>query len=130
MSDTPQYKDIAGNPVTLNQLVRLEPEWAANQIRHRDKLSCENERLRKWSEQAHAALQGAEVLVNNYAEAKVTLADSDQYGILTPNQAQCIRTGFLDNNDNVQAILEALRTWPTANEAETQKLRNGRAERH
>lgn len=31
-----QYKDIAGNPCTLEWLVRNEPEWAANQIRHRD----------------------------------------------------------------------------------------------
>lgn len=36
-----QYKDVAGNPVTLDWLVRNEPEWAANQIRHRDKLESE-----------------------------------------------------------------------------------------
>lgn len=42
MSDTPrQYKDAAGNPVTLGWLVRNEPEWAVNQIRHRDKLERE-----------------------------------------------------------------------------------------
>lgn len=31
-----QYKDVAGNPCSLEWLVRNEPEWAANQIRHRD----------------------------------------------------------------------------------------------
>jgi len=36
-----QYKDVAGNPVTLDWLVRNEPEWAANQIRHRDKLQAD-----------------------------------------------------------------------------------------
>jgi DNA mismatch repair ATPase MutS len=36
-----QYKDISGNPCSLNWLVRNEPEWAANQIRHRDQLESE-----------------------------------------------------------------------------------------
>ena len=36
-----QYKDVAGNPVTLDWLVKNEPEWAANQIRHRDKIESE-----------------------------------------------------------------------------------------
>jgi hypothetical protein len=40
-TETRQYKDVAGNPVTLDWLVRNEPEWAANQIRHRDKLESE-----------------------------------------------------------------------------------------
>jgi hypothetical protein len=34
-----QYKDVSGNPVTLDWLVRNEPAWAANQIRHRDSLA-------------------------------------------------------------------------------------------
>lgn len=37
----PQYKDVSGKPVSLDWLVRNEPEWAANQIRHRDKLQRE-----------------------------------------------------------------------------------------
>lgn len=37
-TETRQYKDVAGNPVTLDWLVKNEPEWAANQIRHRDEL--------------------------------------------------------------------------------------------
>jgi len=28
-----QYYDRDGNPVTLDKLCRLEPEWAANRIR-------------------------------------------------------------------------------------------------
>ena len=40
-TETRQYKDVAGNPVTLDWLVKNEPEWAANQIRHRDKLEAE-----------------------------------------------------------------------------------------
>jgi hypothetical protein len=40
-SEPRQYKDVSGNPVTLDWLVRNEPEWAANQIRHRDKLETE-----------------------------------------------------------------------------------------
>ena len=49
-TETRQYKDVAGNPVTLEWLVRNEPEWAANQIRHRDKIERE-------LTQARAALQ-------------------------------------------------------------------------
>ena len=42
MSDTPrQYKDCDGNDTSLNTLCRREPAWAANQIRHRDKLELE-----------------------------------------------------------------------------------------
>lgn len=40
-----QYKDVAGNPVTLDWLTKNEPEWAANQIRHRDNLEAENKML-------------------------------------------------------------------------------------
>ena len=36
-----QYKDVAGNPCTLRWLVKNEPEWAENQIRHRDTLESE-----------------------------------------------------------------------------------------
>lgn len=46
-----QYKDITGQPCSLEWLVKHEPEWASNQIRHRDKLSVElaeaNEYARK-----------------------------------------------------------------------------------
>jgi len=44
---TRQYKDVAGNPCSLDWLVRNEPEWAANQIRHRDKLDAENKTLKE-----------------------------------------------------------------------------------
>ena len=40
-SEARQYKDVAGNPVTLDWLTRNEPEWAANQIRHRDTLQAD-----------------------------------------------------------------------------------------
>ncbi len=41
-SKTPrQYKDVSGNPVSLGWLVLNEPEWAKNQILHRDKLETE-----------------------------------------------------------------------------------------
>lgn len=46
-----QYKDVSGNPCSLSWLVRNEPEWAANQIRNRDKLERElnaaNERIKQ-----------------------------------------------------------------------------------
>jgi len=42
-----QYKDIYGNPIELNKLCRLEPDWAVNQIRHRDKLEKEYEILKE-----------------------------------------------------------------------------------
>ncbi len=41
-----QYKNVAGNPVTLDWLVKNEPEWAVNQIRHRDKLERERDEAR------------------------------------------------------------------------------------
>lgn len=31
---TENYQDIDGNPISLEQLVRKEPDWAANRIRH------------------------------------------------------------------------------------------------
>ncbi len=42
MNDTPRiYKDADGNPCPLLRLIKLEPEWAENQILHRDKLERE-----------------------------------------------------------------------------------------
>ena len=47
MSDTTevptprQYKDVSGHSCSLIWLVLNEPEWAENQIRHRDKLETE-----------------------------------------------------------------------------------------
>ena len=53
-----QYKDAEGNPVGLLKLVRDEPDWAANQIRHRDKLERElAERKRVGDELARCAGQ-------------------------------------------------------------------------
>lgn len=40
------YKDCDGNPVSLFKLVRDEPEWAANQIRHRDVIEKERDQLK------------------------------------------------------------------------------------
>lgn len=52
--ETRQYYDVSGNECSLGWLVRNEPEWAANQIRHRDslaaevgRLEAENEKLRE-----------------------------------------------------------------------------------
>ena len=42
MTDTPrQYKDSDGNPAPLLRLIKAEPEWAENQILHRDHLERE-----------------------------------------------------------------------------------------
>lgn len=49
--ETRQYKDVAGNPVTLDWLVRNEPAWAANQIRHRDRIERERDEALKWQKQ-------------------------------------------------------------------------------
>lgn len=46
MKSERQYKDALGNPCTLDWLVKNEPEWAANQIRHRDNLEIEIAHLR------------------------------------------------------------------------------------
>lgn len=55
-----KYYDVSGTPCSLNWLVRNEPEWAANQIRHRDslaaeveRLQAENEKLRGWVKDAY-----------------------------------------------------------------------------
>lgn len=42
MSETPRiYFDAYGHPIDLVRLVKAEPEWAANQIRHRDRLQAD-----------------------------------------------------------------------------------------
>jgi hypothetical protein len=61
-TETRQYKDVAGNPVTLDWLVKNEPEWAANQIRHRDKIESE-------LAQARAALQPVADLLDGDLES-------------------------------------------------------------
>lgn len=49
MSDTQlrQYMDSEGKPIGLLRLVKMEPEWACNQIRHRDKLESERDALKQ-----------------------------------------------------------------------------------
>lgn len=41
-----QYKDAAGTPCSLWWLVKNEPEWAVNQIRHREKIESERDALK------------------------------------------------------------------------------------
>lgn len=47
----PEYRDLEGNPVSLDTLCRKEPAWAANRIRvtlnERDALRAEVEQLRR-----------------------------------------------------------------------------------
>lgn len=40
MSDE-DYKDMDGNPVTLEKLIRTEPEWAASRVREGRKAEAE-----------------------------------------------------------------------------------------
>lgn len=68
MSDTlrnglRQYRDVSGNPCSLLWLVKNEPEWASNQIRHRDQLELELDHAKadaaSWAQQAEDRLQDA-----------------------------------------------------------------------
>lgn len=43
---TREYYDYDGNPIDLNKLCRDEPSWAASQVRHRDSVQSQLERLR------------------------------------------------------------------------------------
>jgi len=72
------------------------------------------DKIEGWVTMAIQALKGAEVLALCLADAKATLADSDQYGILKPEEAEAIKGRFLGNNDNVLAVRDALRAWPNA----------------
>jgi chromosome segregation ATPase len=40
-----EYQDSEGKPIGLLRLVKMEPEWACNQIRHRDQLESERDAL-------------------------------------------------------------------------------------
>lgn len=53
-----QYKDVSGNPCSLEWLVRNEPEWAANQIRHRDALEKEKTEWKAIADKLAHALDG------------------------------------------------------------------------
>lgn len=52
------YQDQEGNPVTLDKLCRTEPEWAANQIRHRDKLQDELDAAKEEIERLQELIAG------------------------------------------------------------------------
>jgi hypothetical protein len=47
MTTPRKYYDPQGAECSLVQLVRMEPEWAANQIRHRDQLEEHVAKLRE-----------------------------------------------------------------------------------
>ena len=79
------YKDSDGNPVRLAKLCKDEPEWAANQILHRDKLERELAEAREmlasaradaesWSQQSDMHATDALVYAKDLDEARAEAA--------------------------------------------------------
>ena len=58
MSTTRTYKDASGNNCPLLHLIEQEPEWAENQILHRDKLETELAEVAAKLEKCRTALGG------------------------------------------------------------------------
>ena len=81
-TETRQYKDVAGNPVTLDWLVKHEPEWAANQIRHRDKLDIENALL------VEELAKAAGYLASVRTDRKKTDTDGNVWALQTMDWAE------------------------------------------
>ena len=95
-TETRQYKDVAGNPVALEWLVKNEPEWAANQIRNRDKLEIENAQL------ANELAKAAGYLASARTDRKKTDADGTVWALQTMDWAE----GALDYAASANAVLE------------------------
>ena len=95
-TETRQYKDVAGNPVTLDWLVKHEPEWAANQIRHRDKLDIENALLVK------ELAKAAGYLASVRTDRKKTDTDGNVWALQTMDWAE----GAVEYAASANAALE------------------------
>lgn len=99
--ETPrQYKDVSGNPCSLDWLCRNEPEWAANQIRHRDTLEKELNQLKR----TNAELAASEAKLRAALQPFNGIAfGARPYDFINPT----IRFGDLEN------VAKALSTSPS-----------------
>jgi len=86
MSDDPknrQYKDVSGNPCSLWWLVKNEPEWAVNQIRHRDKLESERDESNEYARKLSLKVTDQGVEIQRFSQriselkGKLELAQND-----------------------------------------------------
>ncbi len=76
-SKTPrQYKDVAGNPVSLEWLTKNEPEWAANQIRHRDTLELELAECHQQMIGLRREVEHQKARVKAYSESEAKLREA------------------------------------------------------
>lgn len=75
--------------------------------------------LAEYAKKCQEALQGALVLAQCLASAKVDAEDVRRGGELTANEARQMRETFLTNNDNVLAIADRLGEWDAAFELNT-----------
>lgn len=71
-SAEPEYEDADGNTVTLDRLCRMEPAWAANQIRTRDAYVAQRE-----AEVRREELQRAHDVFESWAKEEADWAYSD-----------------------------------------------------
>jgi len=99
-----QYKDVAGNPCTLRWLVKNEPEWAENQIRHRDTL----ERELAGADQVIAALMA------RLDRANARIARLEEAGDSLKEEA---RPTMFDCDETRKRIMDTIDAWDAAREA-------------
>jgi len=127
MSDTPrtdaeelrQYEDEDGNPIGLWRLVKNEPEWAVNQIRHRDKLERElnaaNERIKQLEADAYNSTQKIQRLegwnTQNCAD-KVNLMETIRHRegwverLIKAGEKLCVRRGDNESIEEWDALVK------------------------
>ena len=79
MSDAKPYQDIDGNPVSLDALVKMEPEWAASRIRveiaKADALRAERDSWKTAHDRAKTeAIKREESLLGHVRRAEAELA--------------------------------------------------------
>ena len=101
-----QYKDAQGACVRLERLVRDEPEWAANQIRHRDQIEQELNEANKSKRIMGCGYCGCEIL--NYqgplpmdAEAAAQALDA-----FVKHDNECPRNPIRQERDALKAKMD------------------------
>ena len=83
MSTKRTYKDANGNNCPLLHLIKQEPEWAENQILHRDKLETELAEVTKERDALKHALIELEAAAEAYAADQSRASDS-RCGLVQP----------------------------------------------
>lgn len=102
------YKDVAGDVVSLHWLVEHEPDWAVNQILHRDKIEHE---LAEMTNIAHKCRARENELLEELAAAKAEVERATAHIAEGWTVKESDYNALLEQSRELRSDLEAAKRW-------------------